>query len=312
MVNVVDIESNLSSINTYIHFFDADRNSDISFVQAGFHNTEGGYSFGPVVRDHFLIHFVLSGRGVLELNNRRYIVKAGECFLIYPHQISYYESSADNPWEYMWLGFCGNRAESLADSAGFSYEKEIRPMVLQQEITQELQKFIDFLDKRCDGVLPEDILYFTSVTYSILYLLTSGLREHKDSGYAPEQHKNEKKRKLSKDSEYVRTIISIVQTSYAENILVEKIAEKLGFNRSNLNSVFKSHTGMSIKDYLTNYRISVSKKLLSDSGNSIQVVALKSGFSDPLYFSKMFKKQTGLSPLSYRNQINSKHSSTQA
>ena len=306
MPNVISIESNLCSDNVYIHLFDSDRSSDLSFVQAGFHHTNRGYSFGPMIRDHFLIHFISSGEGILELHNRRYSVKAGNCFLIYPHQISYYQSSTTNPLKYMWLGFCGHKAESLVENAGFAYESEIRPIVLEEEISAKFQEFINFLYEKDKPIVSADILYFTSMTYAILYLLTTSRCSYDINDYALKVQSNEKK-PISRDSEYVRSIISIIQSSYCENILVEKIAKKLGLNRSYLNSVFKNHTGMTIKDYLTSYRISVSKKLLSDQNNTIQDVALKSGFSDPLYFSRIFKKHTGFSPMIYRKKASSEH-----
>ena len=75
MPKVIDIESNLCLNNVYLHIFNADRDCDLSFIQAGFHITDKGYSYGPMIRDHYLIHFIMSGEGTLELHNRRYHVR---------------------------------------------------------------------------------------------------------------------------------------------------------------------------------------------------------------------------------------------
>jgi len=306
MVNAISIESKFCSDNVYIHHVDANRSSDLCFVQAGFHHTNSGYSYGPMIRDHYLIHFISEGEGVLELHQRRYFVKAGSCFLIYPHQISFYQSSTRNPLKYTWLGFNGHKAETYVENAGFAYESEIRPIVADEEISAKFNEFFDFLYKNAKSISLTDVLYFTSVTYAIIYLLTSGRCTYDIDDYLLGIKKSDE-RTMSMDSEYVRSIISIIQSSYCENILVEEIADKLSLNRSYLNSVFKNHTGMTIKEYLISYRISISKSLLSDSNNTIQDVAFKSGFSDPLYFSRLFKKHCGVSPKIYRNKISSEH-----
>lgn len=64
--------------------------------------------------------------------------------------------------------------------------------------------------------------------------------------------------------------------------------------------LFKKDTGMFFNNYLTSYRICSSLPLLLNTSKSVQEIAKEIGFSSPTYYISCFKKQTGLSPVKYR------------
>jgi AraC-like DNA-binding protein len=78
----------------------------------------------------------------------------------------------------------------------------------------------------------------------------------------------------------------------------------MGMSRTSFFSRFKELAGISPQDYLTHYRIAYAKHLLTMGGQSISEVAYKSGFSDPKYFSRVFKKIEGVSPSSIAQSRN--------
>ncbi len=59
------------------------------------------------VRDHYLLHYIISGRGTFIYNNESYHLREGQGFLICPNTLSYYRAHKDEPWEYCWVGFHG-------------------------------------------------------------------------------------------------------------------------------------------------------------------------------------------------------------
>ena len=65
---------------------------------------------------------------------------------------------------------------------------------------------------------------------------------------------------------------------------------------------FKEYTGKTVNEYLTEYRIYIAKQLLEDTEKSILEIALECGFNEASYFIRIFKRQTGISPLKYRGQ----------
>ena len=77
------------------------------------------------------------------------------------------------------------------------------------------------------------------------------------------------------------------------------LAEELSYNSKYLSHVFKEKMGIGYSEYLRETRIKFARSLLDRGLDSVKNVALLSGFNDPLYFSSVFKKTMGMSPLSY-------------
>ncbi len=67
---------------------------------------------------------------------------------------------------------------------------------------------------------------------------------------------------------------------------------------------FKLYTGSTPLNYILNIRISNAQSLLENTKYNITEIAAITGYDNPLYFSRLFKKQTGLSPSEYRKQSN--------
>lgn len=86
----------------------------------------------------------------------------------------------------------------------------------------------------------------------------------------------------------------------SENLRLEDVAEKFFFSPSYFGVVFKEKTGESFTSYLTTARISKAKELLCDISYSVDMVAASVGFNDRRYFTKIFKKEVGVTPKEYR------------
>ena len=81
---------------------------------------------------------------------------------------------------------------------------------------------------------------------------------------------------------------------------MDEMAARMGLNRSYLTTLFKGHTGMSIKEYLMDFRLQQSILRLQRANYTVKQSALESGFNDPLYYSRLFKLRYGVSPHAYR------------
>lgn len=95
---------------------------------------------------------------------------------------------------------------------------------------------------------------------------------------------------------------SILEREYDQNFELERLAEMVGMNASYLSRLFKLKTGQTITDYLIRIRISKAKELLMvhpDLKN--YEIAEKVGYSDPVYFNKLFKKMCGMTPKDYKS-----------
>ncbi len=87
-----------------------------------------------------------------------------------------------------------------------------------------------------------------------------------------------------------------------DNITVSDIAKELHFNPQYLMRAFKTKTGCSIMEYITQTRMGTAQKILGETNLPIKEVANMVGYSDYAYFTRVFRKETGKSPSQYRNE----------
>jgi two-component system response regulator YesN len=81
---------------------------------------------------------------------------------------------------------------------------------------------------------------------------------------------------------------------------INSIAAELAINRSQLSRIFRKKMNMTLIDYLTSLRINKAMAMLRTTGERISEIAAKTGYDNPDYFSKCFRKKTGMSPSEYR------------
>lgn len=104
----------------------------------------------------------------------------------------------------------------------------------------------------------------------------------------------------SKSNEITKKAIRYISKNFPRPLALEEVAGHVHLNPSYFSTLFKQSTGSSFKEYLNMVRIEESKRLLSNTDYSIIDIALATGFEDQSYFSKVFKKYTGLTPKQYR------------
>ena len=113
---------------------------------------------------------------------------------------------------------------------------------------------------------------------------------------------NKIKNTLKEYPENLVTALEYIQDHYHEEIKITQLTRICMTNHKALSKLFTEYLGESPTKYLTNFRIQKAKMLLLQTNHKISEIALAVGFSDPLYFSNVFHKITGLSPREFRNQ----------
>ena len=104
----------------------------------------------------------------------------------------------------------------------------------------------------------------------------------------------------TKNSELVKKAIHYISQNFATPITLESVANHVHLNPSYFSTMFRQSTGSTFKEYLNMVRIEESKRLLANTDYSLIDIAVATGFEDQSYFSKVFKKYTGLTPKQYR------------
>lgn len=101
-------------------------------------------------------------------------------------------------------------------------------------------------------------------------------------------------------SSLVKRAVAYIHQNFSRALARREIAESVGVSEDYLTRVFSRELEISPWDYLTRYRILHAQNLLRGSSRAIAEVAHMVGFKDQAYFSRVFSKQTGLSPQAYR------------
>lgn len=103
-------------------------------------------------------------------------------------------------------------------------------------------------------------------------------------------------------SELARQVILFIEQHYAGNISITDIAASLGISASHLSRVFKAEVGKGPLEFLTEYRLNMSKQLLKDKTKPLQQISKLVGYNDVHTFIRSFKKNEGTTPGEYRKR----------
>ena len=234
------------------------------------------------------LFYVVDGKGEFNIQGQRFPVKANDFVIINP-QVEHTElSSPDEPLEYIVLGIRGLSFSNLTPvSEGghpFSFFN----------LRDEQKDILRYLNAMVQEATSQQMSY-ELVCHNLLEILLIKILRH--------QHFDLEVGKQSKATKDISFIKHYLETYYHESIQLEALASMTHLSRFYISHSFKKEIGMSPMEYLIDIRIKESKILLRTTNYSISQVADIVGFTTPTYFSKQFRKSTGISPTDYREQF---------
>ncbi len=255
----------------------------LSVYNVGFQKCDALYQWGPGIRDHYLIHYIISGKGTYRVAGQTYHLSGGDTSLVYPNTEVVYCADEQDPWEYAWVGFTGSDASMILKATDFSPENPfIRGTPRGNDIHRQILHIYD-----ARGNEFEHAVEMTGRLYTMLALFMHGATHAGSQNSA---------------NSYVQKGIEYISSNYSYAITVEDIAGYVGVSRSHLFRSFEAVLGRSPKEYLTDFRMKQACYLLEHSSLSITAIANSLGFDNSLYFSKTFHRQKGMSPKEYREK----------
>jgi AraC-like DNA-binding protein len=261
---------------------------DCNIIQCGWEACLPSYSFGPVARNHYLFHYIISGKGIFTAvdskgTNHTYHLKRGQGFLICPNQQSMYAADKENPWEYTWVEFNGLKAEEFIKLAGLDYDNPI----------------YNSDNEAMENVMRNELLHLTHHSFDSMLNLTGHLYLFLDA-----LQKSSVNRKTSEKGSinnfYVDEAIWFIKNNYQFNITIEDIANYCNLSRSYFGKIFKEIAQSTPQEFLIRYRLGEACELLKDLSLSIAEVGVRVGYQHPLRFSRAFKNVYQVSPREWR------------
>ncbi len=256
-------------------------NVSLAIFNCGLQSCLPEHTWGPGIRDHYLIHLVVSGKGSYTVDGYTYHLKAGDMFIIKPSQLVTYCANKDDPWEYFWVGYNGTYAQKVTTNLPFTENN----LAFSPTNFNECKNLIYQIYSNSGNTITN-----TTAMIGYLYLLFSELSK---------EVKIIEANNPDIQSSYVIDAIKYIQFNYSSDINVNDIAAAVGISRSHLYRVFISSLNQSPIDYLTEYRINEACSLLKNTHLSISEIAISVGFFDQFYFSRVFKKIMQTPPSKY-------------
>src|SRR5574344_1365306 len=273
-------------MKTYKHSKKASQRSlvSLSVINVGEQKCVPSYKWGPGVRDHYLIHYIVSGKGTYRVHGETFHLSAGDVFLVLPDTEVEYSADSSDPWTYRWVGFVGTDAAAMVDSTDFS---PARPVLEKPAFGPELSKDLRKINESF-GSSFRDAVEMTGRLY-----LALGLFMHRTAAEG-----------IPVDDERVnvRKACEFFDSHYSYDITVREAANYTGVSRSTLYRQFMNALGVSPKQYLDDFRMRKACALLKDTRLTIGSVSASVGIESQFYFTKVFRKSMMMNPTEYRNQ----------
>ena len=240
---------------------------------------------GLRLKSLYTVYFVLRGTGKLHTRGEVLSLNQGDVFFSFPAEPFAIESVSD--FQYMYISFLGARGNRIMDKLGVSAKSPLYPdcKELQTVWTQGLHGPSELSDIASEAVLLHTFAY-----------LGSRLPEFSTGG------------------EGRIDLISMIQKYVDEHFSdpdfsLERLGSDLKYNKKYLSTVFKRHVGVGIVEYLHTVRIQHACTMLKQGFSSVSDVALRCGYPDAQYFSKVFKRRMSISPREYMASVKAELSS---
>ena len=103
-------------------------------VDAGRQDCHDLHSWGPGVRQCYIIHYIISGKGTFTCGKKTYTLTAGQSFLICPEQVVQYAPDENEPWEYVWVDFVGEQCRQILARSVLNPQQPAAPPLRQERL----------------------------------------------------------------------------------------------------------------------------------------------------------------------------------
>lgn len=234
-------------------------------------------------QDHLMM--CVAGHGYAVIDGRETHLSEGE-LLVIPRETKHtYWAADDNPWSIYWVHFLGEDADYYVER--IPGRGNTVPVAADAQ-KEAVRLFRYCLDALYEGYGQRTLIYAAQSVQHILSLLL-----YRNHALPTEQRKKDWRSDLESIFEFMHAHLN-------EPLRLEDFAREAGLSVSHFSELFRSQTGQSPMAYFIHLRMRLACRLLDLSNKPIKVVAIETGYKDPYYFSRVFKKAMGLSPEKYR------------
>ncbi len=233
-----------------------------------------------------ILIYCTEGKGWFQAENIHYSIEKNHFFVIPAHMPHRYGAHHEQPWTIYWLHFGGECAGHFFGNRPFKGE------LINSEFNRtddRLQLFEQLYSNLESGFNPENMEYSTTALWHLLgsfrYTVPFSRIRTKEQG------------------DVIEKSIQLMQNTLRDDVTLNELAAAAKLSVSHYSLIFKRKTGYSPLDYLIHLRIRRACHLLDFTNMKINEIARNTGYHDPFYFSRVFTKIMGISPLYYRRKL---------
>lgn len=232
-----------------------------------------------------ILLYCVAGRGYYCLDGQKVVpLTAGQAVVIPPDTPHEYAAAQDAPWSIYWLHFGGTATQSLC-----AMLEAKQPITIgashQEEILRWVHLSFEILKRPC-----QEEEYYAVCQYASSVVAMVNLAG-KQTALAL----------THKGGRAVDEALSFMKHNLHRSLTLAEIAAAASFSASHLHTLFKASTGYAPMEYFIHMKMQAAGKELFFSNRTVKEVAAQYGIHDSCYFSRIFKKTIGISPLEYRN-----------
>ena len=233
-------------------------------------------STGRILSEYQII-YITRGRGRFISRNQEYTIIPGTIIILFPGVQHVYKPDIGTGWDEYWVGIRGQYLDALRSENVISPDKPVYYIGLHDV----LMKLYTTIFERVGKQRP---YYQYRISANVMMLLAEIISYNRNQEHG------------TQSDSLIERVKFIFQEHLYDNIDLEEVAGKLHLSSSYLGEVFKSYTGLTPYQYYLHLKVNKAKELLEIGELSIKEVAYKLAFEDQYYFSRLFKKKTGVSP----------------
>lgn len=264
-------------------------NTDVPLqINSAGHYCLTGLPFLETTREHgrldYQLLYIAEGKAYFLFDGKYQCYPEGTVILFFPKEPQFYYYTAEGNAQVYWIHFTGNEVISYLQNYGF--EKSGSHFIgINMSLPSIFNKIIHELQLQQHDFMKYCILEFQQL---LLTLHRTSLDYESRTSYK---------------SEAVEAAIIYLNANYKKDIRIKELAAQYHMTHNWFIRCFVAYTGITPQTYLSNIRIDKAKEFLAISSCSITEVANLTGYTDPLYFSRIFKKKTGQSPREYKKNL---------
>jgi AraC-like DNA-binding protein len=257
--------------------------TDIGFYPAA----AGHYVHRKTGAAEWILIFCTQGRGKVIFDDRIWPVTRGTMVLLPPGKAHTYYADDDQPWDIFWVHFSGNRVGEYLPQEANSDSIVVQTRTNREDMAMLMSQFWEMIRTLSGGFSYTAVFYAAQILSATLAYLTFHSPQAQTTPIG---------------NEHVTQAIQYVYDHLDSKLSLHVLATQINVSPSYLNRVFQANVGSSVTQFVTKIKLQQAEHYLIDSTLSVQQIAQRLGFTDPYYFSRVFKRNLSISPRAYRNQ----------